>query len=354
MGGGPTYYLNDANSGTANRVLTYGDSGDEVFVADTDGRGGDSLTIRRHATFFVRNSLSSGVAESTFVYGNPGDVVLFGDWNGDGVDTPAVRRGNRYFLRNSLQTGNADVVLTYGDPSDAVLVGDWNGDGRDSLAVRRGNQYFISNSLATGVAEQVLVYGDSGDVVLVGSWNGRSSSLGVRRGSTYYLKNGLGSWVADSVFGFGEAADIALVGDWNGDGTESIGIRRMPVAAAPTPAYASQLVDGINAHRAAAGLRTLTPSGCAAAAAQRWADYLVATGSFEHQDLGGVLRACPDARMVAENLASTSGSPAEMVEMWMNSAGHRGNVLNGSLSSVGSVAIQRGNGQWVGVHVFTG
>ncbi len=62
---GSWFYLNDRNTGQANVVLAYGDPSDVVLVADTDGRDGDSLLIRRDNEYFVRNTLSTGVAEYT-------------------------------------------------------------------------------------------------------------------------------------------------------------------------------------------------------------------------------------------------------------------------------------------------
>jgi hypothetical protein len=224
---GSWFYLNDQNSGTANIVLAYGDPGDQVLVANTDGSGGDKLLIRRGSTYYVRNSLTTGPGDYSFVYGNPTDTVLVGDWNGDGKDTLAVRRGNTYYIKNSLSTGTADAVINYGNPTDTVLVGDWNGDGTDTLAVRRGGTYYLKNALTTGVADVVFAYGDPGDTVLAGNWNGHSTGLAVRRGNTYYLKNALTTGVADVVFAYGDPGDTVLVGDWNGDGTDSLGVRRV-------------------------------------------------------------------------------------------------------------------------------
>jgi hypothetical protein len=225
-GTGGTYFLNDAFDGRANTVLEYGDTADEVYVADLDEYYGDSLLIRRGNTFFIRNSLSTGPAESTFAYGNPGDTVLVGDWDGDGTDSLAVRRGNTFYIKNSVTTGVADGVVQYGNPGDTVLVGDWNNDGVDTLAVRRGIQFFLKDDIATGVADRVIAYGNPSDTVLVGRWDGEHTSLGVRRGNTYYLANTLDSRVADVVFAYGNPSDTVLVGDWDGDGADTLGVRR--------------------------------------------------------------------------------------------------------------------------------
>jgi hypothetical protein len=109
-----------------------------VLVGDWDGRGGDTLVVRRGGRYFVKNDLLTGVASSDFYYGDPGDTVLTGRWStAQAGDTLGIRRGNTYFLRNSLTSGPADRVFGYGNPTDTAFTGDWNGDGVDTLGVRR-------------------------------------------------------------------------------------------------------------------------------------------------------------------------------------------------------------------------
>jgi hypothetical protein len=125
-------------TGRADTEFVYGDPGDTVLVGNWDGRGGDTLVVRRGGRYFVKNDLTTGVASSEFVYGNPDDVVLVGRWSGGQAgDTLGVRRGATYFLRHSLTSGVADRVLDYGNPTDTAFSGDWNGDGIDTLGVRR-------------------------------------------------------------------------------------------------------------------------------------------------------------------------------------------------------------------------
>lgn len=123
----------------------------------------------------------------------------------------------------------------------------------------------------------------------------------------------------------------------------------LAVAAAPAPGAA--LASGVNAERVAAGLPALATSDCAQGFAQRWAVRLAETGDFEHQDLGPVLSDC-SASKAAENIAWTTGDPVGMVGQWMDSSGHRANILDESLTHVGSAAVQADNGRWYGVQVF--
>lgn len=53
-------------------------------------------------------------------------------------------------------------------------------------------------------------------------------------------------------------------------------------------------------------------------------------------------------RMAAENIASGYNTAAWVMEGWMNSTGHRNNILNGSLTEVGIGCVQYdGHYYWV-------
>ncbi len=96
------------------------DSGTTVVSSD-----GDTLVVRRGNTYYFSYSLKSGSADKVIYYGTSTDEVLFGDWNGDGIDTLAVRRGNAYYISNSLETSAAEDVLYYGASTDTVYAGRW-------------------------------------------------------------------------------------------------------------------------------------------------------------------------------------------------------------------------------------
>ncbi len=97
--------------------------------------------------------------------------------------------------------------------------------------------------------------------------------------------------------------------------------------------YAASLVTLTNEQRAAAGLPALAVSDCATQQAVARAGILVAENRFEHDPLGPILTACR-ARSVGENIALGYPTPAAMMTGWMNSEGHRANILR-SYSSVG-------------------
>ncbi|MCC8028292.1 MAG: S8 family serine peptidase, partial [Lachnospiraceae bacterium] len=116
------------------------DGTDDASGTEEDGSDGtgeasaaDSLVVRRGNVYYFIYSLASGNADIRLTYGRTGDEVYIGDWDGDGIDTLCIRRGNLYHFKNSLTGGNADIVISYGRSTDTVLVGDWDGDGVDTL-----------------------------------------------------------------------------------------------------------------------------------------------------------------------------------------------------------------------------
>jgi len=352
-GSGSVYHLTDGWNARTDRTFAYGRAGDRVYVGDWNGDGRETLAVRRGATYYFANSLSGGSADRVVTYGRPGDTVLMGDWDGDGVDTPAVRRGNVYHVKNSLGGGAADRVVVYGHPGDDVLVGDWDGDGRDTLGVRRGSVYHLKNSLSGGRADHVVPYGRAGDDVLVGDWDGDGrDTLGVRRGSAYYLKNRISGGAADRVLAFGRSDDAVLVGDWNGDGAATLGIRRASQSAGQggLTAFDAEMVDLVNAERRRAGVAPAQAWPTLREGALQHSGWMARTGSFEHAT-GTTIRS--DGRAAgcdasAENIFwGTRGfatDPAAVLREYMNSPGHRANILapDNRFIAIGSVQADNG------------
>lgn len=103
----------------------------------------------------------------------------------------------------------------------------------------------------------------------------------------------------------------------------------------------------INEQRAKAGLATVAGDPTLELAATRYSQRMVAEGFFAHQAPDG---SGPVARLLAAGLSSARGlfvgenlgygtggreSPASMVQAWMNSAGHRANILGVPFRAIG-------------------
>ncbi|MGC4895678.1 CAP domain-containing protein [Micromonospora sp. DT31] len=112
-----------------------------------------------------------------------------------------------------------------------------------------------------------------------------------------------------------------------------------------------KVVTLTNQERAKAGCKALTVSSKLTLAAQRHsqdqADHkkMDHTGSDGSQPWDRVGRAGYVYSMVAENVAWNYPTPAEVVTGWMNSSGHRKNILNCSYTQIG-VGVARSNGPY--------
>jgi uncharacterized protein YkwD len=111
-------------------------------------------------------------------------------------------------------------------------------------------------------------------------------------------------------------------------------VRATAPASAPAGSMAAQVEQLINAARSRAGCRPLQWDAAAAAAAQQHSDDMARRGYFSHTSPEGRtvvdrLRAQgADFRALAENVAMGQQTPQEVVSGWMNSPGHRRNIMD--------------------------
>ena len=111
----------------------------------------------------------------------------------------------------------------------------------------------------------------------------------------------------------------------------------------------TDLVSLVNRDRAANGLPSLVSNAQLNAVAKRWAERMAAENRMYHNP--SLSSQVPSGwQRLGENVATGHRSPAEMQQAWMNSSGHRANIL-GSFNSVGT-AFVRVNGKTWGVQVF--
>lgn len=103
----------------------------------------------------------------------------------------------------------------------------------------------------------------------------------------------------------------------------------------------SELHQATNAARRAASLPAVARSARLDAAAQAYAAAMRSTGFYGHEDPSGgtprsrVVALGYDPSVVAENLARGPFSPAEVIERWLDSTGHRANLLSPLVTEVG-------------------
>ena len=138
-----------------------------------------------------------------------------------------------------------------------------------------------------------------------------------------------------------------------------------PAVSGPTPVSArcatparnsvdtSRMVSLVNAQRAAHGLAPLRTSGKLARAAQAHACDNAARASYSHygsdgSDLGMRLRRVGyRLSTAAENTGLGFSDPEPLVTYWMNSPGHKANILNPSITELGLGQADGARPTWV-------
>jgi uncharacterized protein YkwD len=110
-----------------------------------------------------------------------------------------------------------------------------------------------------------------------------------------------------------------------------------------------EMLASVNAARKKAGLRPVTPNALLDKAAQRHAEDMLARGYFAHQSPSGTTvrerarAAGYEWHSIGENIAFGQTSVDEVMETWLNSPGHRKNILTPGFAELG-VGIAMGLG----------
>ncbi|WP_411102736.1 CAP domain-containing protein [Streptomyces sp. cmx-4-9] len=136
-----------------------------------------------------------------------------------------------------------------------------------------------------------------------------------------------------------------------------------PAAPAPAPSKATgtpsapasgpvaQVVALVNKERAAAGCSALTVNAKLTAAAQGHSQDMAAHANMSHTGSDGsdpgqrITRAGYTWSTYGENVAYGYSSPEQVMTGWMNSPGHRQNILNCSFKEIG-VGLAQPNSYW--------
>jgi len=144
------------------------------------------------------------------------------------------------------------------------------------------------------------------------------------------------------------AAAVALAG-------AGVGVLEQPGVAQPsdrTTATAERVVELVNAERAKVGCAAVTVDSQAQAAAQAHADDMAARNYYDHNspegaDAGDRLNAAGYTwQKWAENIHKGPSAPEQAMRDWMNSDGHRANILDCGLHDLGVGVNSSANGPW--------
>ena len=121
--------------------------------------------------------------------------------------------------------------------------------------------------------------------------------------------------------------------------------------------YARQVIELVNEERGKAGLSPVTEIPEVSAAAEVRAQEI--TRNFSHTRPNGtnydtvLSQSGVSYRGSGENIAYGQQSAAAVMSGWMNSQGHRANILNGSFTGIGVACYENANGVKYWVQLFT-
>jgi uncharacterized protein YkwD len=128
------------------------------------------------------------------------------------------------------------------------------------------------------------------------------------------------------------------------------------VRAQDTSGWRDQIVSMVNQQRAAAGLNPLQLNTELTSAAQSYSQYMATAGFFAHDAPDG---STPKTRQEAagytnavvwgENIAAGQPDPQSVMTAWMNSPGHRANILFRGFTEIG-VGIYQAPGSQYGIY----
>ncbi|MFE9768177.1 CAP domain-containing protein [Streptomyces sp. NPDC005808] len=136
-------------------------------------------------------------------------------------------------------------------------------------------------------------------------------------------------------------AGLAYVADRSGD-LYWTALWARPFSPGELARTASEVLALTNAERTATGLRPLSVDPLLTNAAQAHSDDMVARAFYSHTSPDGTqpwdraAAAGSARRTIGENIACGQRSPAEVVLGWMNSPGHRANILKPAFTHIGT------------------
>ena len=140
---------------------------------------------------------------------------------------------------------------------------------------------------------------------------------------------------------------------WSGPRTSAHAVSagaQLDEGAVASDALEDALMAEINDARAANGLRKIWNfDACTDQLSEEWGERIARTGVFEHRDQTEVIRKC-DNSWAGETLVRGVGlTPDAMVDLWLDSPGHREILLSPRARRAGVSIEQDAQGRMIGV-----
>ncbi|MBU5307908.1 CAP domain-containing protein [Clostridioides mangenotii] len=125
-------------------------------------------------------------------------------------------------------------------------------------------------------------------------------------------------------------------------------------------AYQKEVVDLVNAERSKQGVKPLTLDAEVSSVATKKSQDMIDKNYFDHNSptygspFDMLKQFGISYKTAGENIAMGQRNPKEVVNSWMNSEGHRKNILNGNFTKIGVGVAQNSNGQIYWTQMFIG
>ncbi|MCU6041892.1 sporulation protein [Clostridioides difficile] len=125
-------------------------------------------------------------------------------------------------------------------------------------------------------------------------------------------------------------------------------------------AYQKKVVDLVNIERAKAGLNPLTLDSSISNVATKKSQDMIDNNYFSHNSptygspFDMLKKFGISYKTAGENIAMGQKTPKEVVNAWMNSEGHRKNIMNPNFSKIGVGVAQKSGGSIYWTQIFVG
>nr|WP_319487664.1 CAP domain-containing protein [uncultured Caproiciproducens sp.] len=124
--------------------------------------------------------------------------------------------------------------------------------------------------------------------------------------------------------------------------------------------FQDQVVQLVNQERAANGLKALTVNSSLTKTATLKSEDMAKLNYFDHQSptygspFDMMKQYGISYRSAGENIAMGQTTPQQVMQGWMNSSGHRANILNSSFTQIGVGIAKNAQGQYIWTQQFIG
>ncbi len=384
--------------------LIFGGSGLDLLLGqlgDDEIRGGAGVD-KIIGNFGVDQIFGGNGADN--IFGGFGDDILHGGslddriFGGAGLDKILGGSGNDLLMGNVFEQiiGGAgldniddwvgNLVLSAPDNSNSIIsnltnrllvIRGTNGDDVINVTANGNNIVIGSRSYAASGVNRIVIAGHAGNdqitvdaavqkgTLIYGGWGNDDIEGGSRRDEIYGgsgLDDINGNGGNDVIYGGAQSDRLN-----GGPGTDVVRQNSIGTRARAMTSFEKQIHNLVNKRRLQNGLTALTVNNRLAAAAdfhsanirRRIGQTNTGTG-FAHS-LWGVLHPTVDNRIdyagfemtgFGENLALGPVTPADVVNAWMGSSGHRANILNPDFEFSGVGVVKLPDGTKIHTHVF--